>query len=202
MSFSEEYYLRVSGEQKGPYTIVEIQQLFLKGFIAEETLYWGEGMDHWQFVTDFCGDSQKKLRKVRPARWSLRVVIGAIAATALIYLYPIVHAGWKEAYEKEFNAEAAYWKARGLVRDRLKPQKVTVSFDSFDSSAAAAANSSGHVTLRGTVFTESGRSYQAGWQVELFFRDATKEWLLTSVRPVESTSPESTVAPQGSKPEP
>ena len=47
----EVFYLHIQGEQRGPYTIPQIDHLLNSGLIAEETLYWREGLDQWQPVT-------------------------------------------------------------------------------------------------------------------------------------------------------
>ena len=44
--------MHVQGEQRGPYTIPQIDHMLNSGLIARETLYWHEGMEQWQPVTD------------------------------------------------------------------------------------------------------------------------------------------------------
>ena len=47
----EIFYLHLEGEQRGPYTAPQIDHLLNSGLIAEETLYWREGLEQWQPVT-------------------------------------------------------------------------------------------------------------------------------------------------------
>ena len=64
----EVYYLHIQGEQRGPYTIPQIDHLLNSGLIAEETLYWREGLEQWQPVTSLVS----LRRKVNP--WGKRAL--------------------------------------------------------------------------------------------------------------------------------
>ena len=44
----EVFYLHINGEQRGPYTVQHIDHLLNSGLIAEETLFWREGLEQWQ----------------------------------------------------------------------------------------------------------------------------------------------------------
>ena len=59
----EIFYLHIHGEQRGPYTIPQIDHLLNSGLIAEETLYWREGLDQWQPVTSLVLSSPVERRK-------------------------------------------------------------------------------------------------------------------------------------------
>ena len=47
MRSPEVFYLHIHGEQLGPYTVPQIDHLLNTGLIAEETLYWCEGLEQW-----------------------------------------------------------------------------------------------------------------------------------------------------------
>src|SRR5436305_15171705 len=102
----EIFYLHIHGEQRGPYTIPQIDHLLNSGLIAEETLFWREGLEQWQPVTGLVTK-----RRV-PNRWRRAAVAVAIlaplAVCAWIFGPPLVD-GWNEATANAFTLEDAYW---------------------------------------------------------------------------------------------
>jgi len=42
-----EYFLYLNNEQKGPYTLNQLQSMWKAGSITSKTLYWQEGFDEW-----------------------------------------------------------------------------------------------------------------------------------------------------------
>src|ERR1700742_3930225 len=101
----EIFYLHIHGEQRGPYTIPQIDHLLNSGLIAEETLYWQEGLDQWQPVTNLV-----KLRK-RANRWLKPLVaISIIGIIGLIgeFFGTVALLGWREASQHDYTARAAY----------------------------------------------------------------------------------------------
>src|SRR6478752_1600484 len=109
----EIFYLHIHGEQRGPYTIPQIDHLLNSGLIAEETLYWREGLEQWQPVT-----SLVKLRR-RANPWLKRLIILGILAVFLLlgqFFGSTALLGWREASQHDYTAQAAYWRARGVVR--------------------------------------------------------------------------------------
>ena len=117
MAFSEEYYVHLNGQQKGPYTLAQLMGLYAKGFIPEETLYWMDGFDQWQPVADLCGPSLRVWRK-KSNKKKISISIGLVLAAGLLAFFgPLVRDGWRETNQRRFTAEAAYWKARGFVRE-------------------------------------------------------------------------------------
>jgi len=59
LAFSEEYFIHVQGEQKGPYTFPQLKRLYEKNLIPEETLYWRDGMEQLEPVSDLCGKRRR-----------------------------------------------------------------------------------------------------------------------------------------------
>src|SRR3954467_1851581 len=99
----EVFYLHIQGEQRGPYTIPQIDHLLNSGLIAEETLYWREGLEQWQPVTSLV----RLRRKVNP--WGKRLVYLGSAAVVLFILEffgSIAIAGWRETNQHEYTAHA------------------------------------------------------------------------------------------------
>ena len=72
----EVFYVHVQGEQRGPYTIPQIDHMLNSGLIERETLYWREGMEQWQPVTELV------IVRVVPNPW----IKPAMAAAVLLML--------------------------------------------------------------------------------------------------------------------
>jgi hypothetical protein len=180
MAFSEQYYLHLDGGQKGPYTFAQLKGLYDKSLIAEETLYWRDGLDQWQPVTDLCGPPLKARRKDR--RKKQMISGGILVALALFAasFFPLIRDGWKEAAQDEFTAEAAYWKARGYIRQEVKTKhNATVSFDSLDrSKIELTGKTEASAIISGTIFPPIGSAVATGWRARLQFDPKEKEWRL------------------------
>jgi hypothetical protein len=193
MAFSEEYYIRVQGDQKGPYSFPQLKKLYDNEFLPEDTLYWKDGMEQWQIITDLCGAPPKERRRKIRVKRSL-VVAGLIAVAAVAaYLLPMIKEGWREAIARGYSPGAAYWRARGFVREDLRKNKADVAFDRFDPAAVILSSGTGAtVTLSGTVFPESGPATRTTWHVTMRFNRLSQRWLLpmpTPVPPLPSTAP-------------
>ena len=170
----EIFYLHIHGEQRGPYTIPQIDHLLNSGLIAEETLYWREGLEQWQPVTTLV-----KLRK-RANPWLKRImifgfvlVIGFFAqffgSTALL--------GWREASQHEYTAQAAYWRARGVVRGSALAPGAVVEFDDFSSSQVELRPpQAATVRLVGEIIDHPGQSRKVVWSVRMQYDPNAREW--------------------------
>src|SRR6218665_1420739 len=109
----EVFYLHIQGEQRGPYTIPQIDHLLNSGLIAEETLYWREGLDQWQPVTSLVRLRRKANPWIKPL-----LTLGVLIVLALILQFfgSVVVIGWRETNQHEYTSNAAYWRARSVVR--------------------------------------------------------------------------------------
>jgi len=181
MAFSEEYYVHLNGEQKGPYTLAQLMRLYAKGFIPEETLYWMDGFDQWQPVADLCGPSLRVWRK-KPSKKKITIPIGLVLAAALLAFFgPLVRDGWRETNQRRFTAQSAYWKARGLVREEMKEKKTNLAFERYDPDLVTLSNGTdASVLLPCTLFPADGSSKRSLWHVTLRFDPGQKQWRLTS----------------------
>ena len=112
----EIFYLHLHGEQRGPYpqvpadaTTCSISRLC--GFIAEETLYWREGLEQWQPVTDIV-----KLRKrANPWLQADHIIFWLRADDRLALCNSLARSrcsGWREASSTKSTAQAAYHSRR------------------------------------------------------------------------------------------
>lgn len=183
MAFSEEYYIDVRGEQKGPYTYPQLKRMYDTNLIPEEALYWQDGLEHWQPVADLCGvQKRERLQLLRRLRFvALAVVV--VGAMLMGYCTPILREGWREMDERDATAEGAYWRARGFVREEVKSEGGSVAFDPFSAAnVALTGGTAASVVLPGTIFPRSGPSARITWKVAMLYRRDAREWVLPPSR--------------------
>ncbi|MES2571036.1 MAG: DUF4339 domain-containing protein [Verrucomicrobiota bacterium] len=170
----EVFYLHLQGEQRGPYTIKHIDHLLNSGLISEDSLFWREGLDQWLPVTQLV-----TLRRRRKP-WELPAVTLAVLLLfgLLTYIFgPITLDGWREIYQHDFTAEAAYWRARDVVRTQCVPKGGLVIFQAFSSAEVQLNNSNGgQVVVHGTLTEAGGASRSTAWKVILKYDPPKREW--------------------------
>ena len=174
MPSPEVFYLHIHGEQLGPYTVPQIDHLLNAGLIAEETLYWCEGLDQWAPVLSLV---PKRVHKRSPEKILAILVAVAALALACAFFGPVLVSGWREASQHEYTAKAAYWRAREVVRNRSVPAGSLVNFSRFSQSTVELrAPGRATVALRGELIDARGTSQPMVWQVEMEFDDRRAEW--------------------------
>ncbi len=105
---TEQYFIFSSGEQEGPFTLLELQSMWRSGSLATSSQYWKEGLEEWQSITDLhelldlpehaLADEQGKTRqqntptehKEKQADWGLVSFGTLVALTAIIPLIGFV----------------------------------------------------------------------------------------------------------------
>jgi len=179
---SEVFYLNLQGEQRGPYTAKQIDHQLNSGIIGEETMYWREGMEDWQPVTNLV-----TLRKKKKG-WRIRGSAVAVVVAILLlgrFFGPTVLEGWREMAQYEYTERAAYWKAREAVRREALPKGALVKFENLASTKSALVvdeNGSGaEVELRGEVTGADGKVQPAVWRVKLAYNAKGKQWIAQRV---------------------
>jgi hypothetical protein len=178
LAFNEEYFIHVGGEQKGPYTFPQLKRLYETNLIPEETLYWRDGMEQLEPVSDLCGRRRRsRLRHLKQLRIAgAALVVAVVLVTA--YCVPVVKDGWREANERDQTAESAYWRARGFVREDVKRQDESVAFAPFSAASVILSGTEATVVLPGTVFGRDGAARQISWKVLIGYDLARREWRL------------------------
>ncbi|MDR3406018.1 MAG: DUF4339 domain-containing protein [Chthoniobacter sp.] len=170
----EIFYLHIHGEQRGPYTIPQIDHLLNSGLIAEETLYWREGLEQWQPVTTLV-----KLRK-RANPWLKRIIIfGFVLLIGFFVQFfgSVALLGWREASQHEYTASAAYWRARGIVRgSELAPGAVVDFSDFAQSRIELQPPEAATVQLSGEVTEHAGQGRKMTWTVHMQYDPKAREW--------------------------
>ena len=177
----ERYFLHIDGAQRGPYTVDQIDHMVNKGIVSADSMFWCEGLDQWQPVSQLIAPKVEVAK--RRIRISLRLVVaGVLFCVLLWFLWPLIHQGWREQHQVELTQEAAYWRARGVLRDTLG-KFTSILFDPFD--AAKVRFHGGHrasVELSAQTKRLGGLPTQARWLVELEYDARLNEW-----RPIQSS---------------
>jgi ferric-dicitrate binding protein FerR (iron transport regulator) len=174
MPTPEVFYLHIQGKQQGPYTIPQIDHLLNSGLIAEETLYWREGLEQWQPVTTLV----PLRRKANPWRKRLIYLGLAIIALGLLQFFgSMVVVAWREINQHEYTALAAYWRARNIVRSGGLPDGAVVQFHGFSKAEVELQPPQGaSVLLEGELTMSSGETRTVVWSVPLTFDAQNAEW--------------------------
>ena len=172
MAFNEEYFIHIQGEQKGPYTFPQLKRMYEGALIPEETLYWRDGMEQLEPVSDLCGARKRgSLGRLRHLRLTAIVVL--IAATVVAaYFAPMLREGWREMNDRDQTQEAAYWRARGFVRESIRNHGESVVFDPYPAASVTLSGTNATVILPGTVL-EKGKTT---WRVAMQYDIPTREW--------------------------
>ena len=185
MNSLEVFYLHIQGEQRGPYTIKHIDHLLNSGLIDRDALFWREGLDQWQPVTDLVALRQPKNSLKVP----LIVVAVLFVVSVIGYLFgPITLDGWREIYQHDFSAEAAYWRGRDAVRAHFTSKGAMVNFDAFVAEDVTLSDPhQGTVVIRGNLINAEGQSQKVVWKVNLKFDPEAREW--SAVEATELATP-------------
>jgi hypothetical protein len=161
---TEVFFIYHNGEQRGPYTAKQINHLHKCRFIDDDTLYWREGLDQWQPISQIV---LRRRRRNRVLIWSLLLGIGAATALFVSLFGGVTADAWRELTSGEFTEESAWWRARGLVREHA-PKGAVIHFDSFkDADVTLESPDGATVILGGTITHRGGTPEPARWRVLL-----------------------------------
>jgi hypothetical protein len=181
MNTREAIYLHVHGEQLGPYTLRQIDHQLHTGLISSDTLFWSEDLDQWQPVTDLIPLRKKR----RPWRIVVIALIALIPVAGVVFFFgPTVRDGWREQTQREYTASAAYWAARGIVRNELAANQTVPEFLPFGSAQVVLGpDHTAVVQLEGHVISNAANGPPAAWKVRLHFDPAVRTWSALPVLP-------------------
>jgi len=180
----EVFYLHINGEQRGPYTVRHIDHLLNSGLINEDALFWREGLEQWQPVTDLV--ARRRPRK----RWKRNtIIVGAVIIPAFVLLWlflPITLDYWREINQRDFTDRAAYWCARGIVRSQCVPKGAVVVFAKMpDAKVELLPDDNARVVLHGELTLAQSPMRTAAWQVDLHYDRSKAEWAAVGLGPRE-----------------
>jgi len=178
LAFSEEYFIKVQGEQKGPYTYPQLKALYEKGLVPEETEYWRDGMEQWEAVAELCGATRReRMRRLNQIRL-LGIVTLTTLGLLLVYCEPVLRDGWREMNARDFTQEGAYWRARGFVRDEVRRTDGSVAFESYPAATVGLTGTEATVVLPGTLYGRSPAGVKTTWKVVVDYDTGGREWVL------------------------
>lgn len=169
---AEVFYIYHLGEQRGPYTMKQVNHLYRSSFIDDDTLYWREGLEQWQPVTEIV---QRRRRKRSLAIWGIVVAILAGIGLLMWLFGGVTLNAWKEMTSGDYTAESAWWRARGLVRAQMENGE-QVDFEPFDSAVVKLhGEHEATVVLAGYADTDQGHERRA-WRVRMRYDPLRRDW--------------------------
>jgi hypothetical protein len=170
----EVFHIHHRGEQRGPYTMKQINHLYRASFIDDDTLYWREGMEQWQPVTEIV---ERRRRRKRLLAWGVVLSIIGVLAFFWWLFGDVTYDAWKEITSGDYTEESAWWRARGLVRTSLADSE-HVEFDDFNEEQAQLHDKDkATVVVAGLLHRDGQEPKRAAWSVRLRHDASRGEWL-------------------------
>lgn len=170
----ERYFLYVHGTQRGPYTVNQIHHMVNNSIVSPEAMFWCEGLEQWQPVTQLIVPKEEKIQ--RRFRWSWRVVAAVFVLSVVAWIgAPMIRQGWREQHQVDFTPEAAYWRARGVVREGLG-KFTMVQFEPFEAKDVLLSESDAVVHLAARTKRFGGSLHHTRWRVLVRYDSRLKDW--------------------------
>ena len=170
---AEVFHIYHQGEQRGPYTVRQISHWHRCGFIDDETLYWREGMEQWQSISDIVFI---KRRRNRIVLWGTICAVVAVFGFFAWLFGPVTAEAWRELTSGEYTEQSAWWRARGLLREHGAGGEI-LNFDPFQSARIALAPPNvATVELSGILRLPDGRTEHAAWRIRLRYNEGRQFW--------------------------
>ena len=180
----EMYFLYLDGVQRGPYTVFQIGHMVNSGIVHPDALFWCEGLEQWQPVAQLI--TPKHEIKRRRWRLGLGLLSGLLfAAIVAAVFWPGIQEVWREQHQVEKSTEAAYWRARGVIRERLGRFQPLWFSDYQPSKVRLDGSSEAAVDL--DVQTRAGTSFGSQviqWTVRVRYDERLKMWVPSEIEPV------------------
>jgi hypothetical protein len=198
MQQAEVFHIYHLGEQRGPYSARQVNHLYRCGYICDETLYWRDGMEQWQPITEIV---ERRIRRKRLMKWGVGAGVIAVLALLVLLFGSVTRDAWRELTSGEFTAESAWWRARGMVREKLSGT-AAVAFDPIASAQVELiGKDAAVVVLGGDVTDSSGNTTRTSWKVRMQYDADGRLWQPALAAPAAAAAPTATAAP-GDAPDP
>jgi hypothetical protein len=172
----ERYFLHLNGLQRGPYTVQQIGHMVNSGIVHSEAMFWCEGLEQWQPVTQLIVPKGEVTRRRLKFGAGSAVVVAGLLVLFWVCL-PFLREGWKEQHQVAQDAPAAYWRARGVLRESLG-WFTGLRFRDYDPSMVRLEEAGRAVVeleaQAGKVF---GGHESARWRVELTYDRRLRMWM-------------------------
>lgn len=172
----EMYFLYLDGVQRGPYTVHQIGHMVNSGLIDHDSLFWCEGLDQWQPVRQLVVP-KTEIRKNRFKLVAVLLCVLALIGAAVWLATPSLKEGWMEQHQIEVSPKAAYWRARGVLREHLGKLRA-VRFSGFEQSKVLLADPK-HASVELMAFSSAGRNAvgEERWLVAVEYDERLKMWV-------------------------
>ncbi len=172
----ERYFLHVDGSQRGPYTVSQIGHMVNSGIVHSGAMFWCEGLDQWQPVTQLIVPKAEVKR--RRLRFSARTLGGMGVCLLVLWMFwPTLREGWREQHQIQRDRESAYWRARGVLRESLGWFS-GVHFKDFDATKVRMDEAEkATVELEAQISPFFGKPSTGRWRVELKFDNRLQMWV-------------------------
>jgi hypothetical protein len=186
MQQAEVFHIYHLGEQRGPYSARQVNHLYRCGFICDETLYWRDGMEQWQPVTEIV---ERRIRRKRLMKWGIPVAVMAVIGLLVLLFGSVTRDAWRELTSGEYTTESAWWRARGLIRENL-PGDENVVFDPMHTAQIELIGKNTAIVVLGGQLTDgNGRTVQSSWRLEMEFDADARLWRTATTPPPATASP-------------
>jgi len=73
-------------------------------------------MEQWQPITEIV---ERRMQRKRLRRWGITLGVTAFLAVLVFLFGPVTRDAWREMTSGEYTADSAWWRARGVVREKL-----------------------------------------------------------------------------------
>jgi len=178
----EMYFLYLDGVQRGPYTVHQIGHMVNSGIIHRDAMFWCEGLDQWQPVTQLITPKEElKRRRLRFGMAASLALLGVVGLGWLIL--PALRQGWREEHQVEMTPNAAYWRARGVLRRHLGAINA-VGFEEFNAGSVRLLKANlaeVELSIRGDSSNDESKGGR--WRVEVSYDTRLKMWVPAEVAP-------------------
>jgi len=172
----ERYFLYLHGTQRGPYTVGQIGHMVNSGIVHSEAMFWCEGLEQWQPVTQLIVPKEEvKRRRIHFGAGTLGIFV--VLALVVWLFMPTLREGWKEQHQVDKDQISAYWRARGVLRESLGWFS-GVHFREFDPAKVTFLEGDrAAVELEAQVSPVIGESHQTRWKVDLQYDKRLRMWM-------------------------
>ena len=168
----EMYFLYLDGVQRGPYTVSQIGHMVNSRIVQEDALFWCDGLEQWQPVTQLIVPKSEIKKKWWRVISVVLCVVG-VTGVALWLAWPSLCEVWMEQRQVEKTPVAAYWRARGVVRELVGKQKLS-GFASFDENQVVMDGTGEvRVQIRGML-----EGVERAWRVYLRYDAKERAWVV------------------------
>lgn len=144
MQQAEVYHIYHLGEQRGPYSIRQVNHLYRCGYVSDDAMYWREGMEQWQPISEIV---EVRIQRHKLRKWGLTAAIAGFAALLVFLFGPVTVEAWRELTSGDFTRESAWWRARGIMRENHPEGRRLVFLPYSTSEVRLVGNDAAEVTL-------------------------------------------------------